>query len=177
MRKIFTIFLIGLILGFGSVGCVAYYPVKTDVRSLNNLNVGSDNLVFKITVDKTSEAKISGEAMNAIKSLIFKELQDKNIKTQENAPLLVKIHITTYEDGDASLRFLVGLGAGRILIKATIFVTQDGIIVLEGEIESRTPTSLFNIYSGWPATEQGVQETFAREVAKVLEGIGKIEKN
>ncbi|MDA8338006.1 MAG: DUF4410 domain-containing protein [Nitrospiraceae bacterium] len=122
---------------------------------------------------KADEAKISEETMNAIRNLILKELQNKNIEIQEKAPLLAKINITTYEEGDTALRTLVGLGAGKVLIKATIFVTQNGIAVLDGEIESETPNSLFNIYSGWPGTEQGVQETFAQEVTKVLEKLTK----
>ena len=171
MKKIVFIGLVFLV--FSLIGCAAYYPAKTEIKSFNNLNMENEKPVFEVVINKADETKISEETMNAIRNLILRELQNKNIEIQKKAPLLAKINITTYEEGDAALRALVGLGAGKVLIRATILVTQNGTVVLDGEIESETPTSLFNIYSGWPGTEQGVQETFAREVSKVLERLTK----
>ena len=165
MRKMALFGLVGLIL----LGGCAYYPVKSDVKLLDNIIV-KENLVFDVVVDKAKEVKISEETLSVIRSLISKELKNKNVKTQKNAPLLAKVHITTYKEGNIALRLLGGTlhGAGRASIEATILITQNGIVVLEGIIESKMSKNPFNI-GGIYGTERGVQETFAEEVVKALE--------
>ncbi len=171
MKTIAKIGFLAVLLAILASGC-AYYPAKTEVKSLNNLSRESENLVFEVVVDKADETKISEKALKEIQGLILKELRSKNIKTQEKAPLLTKIHIIAYDEGNADLRFLIGFGAGKSLIGAIVSITHKEKTIFEGKIKSETATNPFN-FNSFFGTEEGVQKVFSEEVASVLEKIVK----
>ena len=95
MKKIFLIGLIVLAVTILASGC-AYYPAKTEVKSLNNLSIESENLVFKVVVDKADETKISEKALKEIQGLILKSFfgTDEGVQkafAEEVANVLEKI--------------------------------------------------------------------------------------